>query len=321
VRSSRGRLAVGLGAVALGVAVVRRADARWGAAEDPCGPHEALLPPGRAASVTTDDGAELAVTVIGDEGPTIVLSHGWTCTREAWAPVTHRLVRTGHRVVLYDHRGHGSSTIGSEGITVDRLGADLAALLEALDIRDAVIGGHSMGAMTMQALAADHLHVLDARARALVMVATAASGLSRGPRQSALAGRLVASPVVERLMRSGVGHAFVRGSVGASPRRNHMVLTRDGFTSCVADVRLACFSSMQVMDLREGIGRIGMPVTVMVGTHDRLTPPHRAAELVDTIPEATLVTLEGMGHQLHLEAPDEVAEALAEAARRVEVPA
>jgi pimeloyl-ACP methyl ester carboxylesterase len=71
---------------------------------------------------------------------------------------------------------------------------------------------------------------------------------------------------------------------------------------------------MQSMDLREGIATIKLPTTVVIGTRDRLTPPARTAELVDTIAGAQLVELRGYGHMLPLEAPDEVADALARAA-------
>jgi len=56
-----------------------------------------------------------------------------------------RLVAAGRRVVLYDQRGHGASTLGPGAPTVDQLGEDLAAVLDAVDARDAVVAGHSMG--------------------------------------------------------------------------------------------------------------------------------------------------------------------------------
>lgn len=62
------------------------------------------------------------------------------------APVAHRLLDAGHRVVLYDQRGHGESSLGRAPVTVERLGEDLAAVLKHLDVRDAVLAGHSMGA-------------------------------------------------------------------------------------------------------------------------------------------------------------------------------
>jgi non-heme chloroperoxidase len=304
-------LAAGAAAGAAGVLAARRVDARWAGADDPCRPEERLLPPGQNGTVTTDDGAELAVSVCG-AGPDVVLSHCWTGGREVWAPVAHRLLDAGHRVVLYDQRGHGSSTVGSDGFTIPRLGRDLRAVLEEVDARGAVLAGHSMGGMTIQALASDHAGVVDERVASIVLVATAASGLSRGRADPAMV-RQVSSPAVERLMRSPAGHAFVRMSVGRSVRRNDLLTTRDLFVACAPDVRSGWLTAMQAMDLREGIASVGVPTTVLVGSRDRLTPARRAAELATAIRGSNLVTLPDAGHMLPLETPDEVAQAIAQA--------
>jgi pimeloyl-ACP methyl ester carboxylesterase len=300
---------------AAGALLAKRLDSRWAAADSPSAAAQFLLPVGTAMTVETDDGASLAVSVSGPaDGPVVVLPHCWTGGREVWAPVAHRLVAQGFRVVLYDQRGHGSSTVGSDGFTIERLGADLAAVLSAVDGQDVVLAGHSMGGMTVMALATWFPDVLAARARAIVLVATAASGMGRGARADAFGQRVIASAWLERAMRSGMGHGFVRGVIGRTVRRSDMVLTRDLFVACPPEARSGWLRAMQGMDLRKGIAAIDMPTTVMIGTRDTLTPPSRAAELVDTIPGASLVELRGYGHMLPLEAPDEVAAEIASAA-------
>jgi pimeloyl-ACP methyl ester carboxylesterase len=304
---------------AAGAVLAKRLDARWAAADSPSAAAQLLLPAGTAMTVETDDGASLAVSVSGPAdggGGLVVLPHCWTGGREVWAPVAHRLVAQGFRVVLYDQRGHGSSTVGSEGFTIERLGADLAAVLSAVEAQDAVLAGHSMGGMTVMALATWFPDVLAARARAIVLVATAASGMSRGARADAIGQRVIASAWLERAMRSGVGHGFVRGVIGRTVRRSDMVLTRDLFVACPPEARSGWLRAMQGMDLRKGIAGIDVPTTVMIGTRDTLTPPSLAAELVDTIPGASLVELRGYGHMLPLEAPDEVAAEIARGAAR-----
>ncbi len=91
---------------------------------------------------------------------------------------------------------------------------------------------------------------------------------------------------------------------------SHLIVTRDLFVACPPEARAGFLSAMQAMDLREGIAAIGVPTTVMVGSRDQLTPPALAAELAQTIPGAELVTLPDAGHQLPLEAPDDVAREL-----------
>jgi pimeloyl-ACP methyl ester carboxylesterase len=308
----RGAIVAGAAVAAGSLIAARRVDSGWADRDDDYPIEDRLLPPGDRHTVRTGDGADLAVTVSG-EGPTVVLAHCWTGGREVWAPVAHQLLRDGHRVVLYDQRGHGSSTVGRLGCTIEQLGGDLRAVLEHVDGRDAVLAGHSMGGMTVQALATWHPEVVEERAKAIVLVATAASGLGRGSGDAAAA-RAVGARVVDRALRSPVGHALVRGSVGQAVRRHDLVTTRDLFVACSGEVRSQWLEAMLSMDLRGGIAGIGVPTTVLVGTHDRLTPPSRADELVSAIPGAQLQVLEGRGHMLPLEAPHEVAKAIALAA-------
>jgi pimeloyl-ACP methyl ester carboxylesterase len=267
-----------------------------------------LLPSGTTLVVPTDDGAELAVTDVGT-GPTVVLAHGWTEQREVWAPVVHRLLDAGNRVVLYDQRGHGSSTTGSDGFTIPRLAGDLRAVLDAVDARDAVLVGHSMGGMTIMSLATEHPEVLAERARGLVLVSTAASSLG-GSRTDPIAARLMGSRWFIALFRSPLGPTLVRRTLGTVARREHLRLTRDLFVACSPAARRGWFEAMGSMDLRACLPRITLPTVVMVGTLDRLTPPHHTDALVAAIPGARLVSLDELGHQLPLEAPDEVTSAI-----------
>jgi pimeloyl-ACP methyl ester carboxylesterase len=312
--NARTKTTIALAALATGAAAAaaaRRSLKTWQAAEDAVMPDQLVVPAGEQRKVETDDGAFLAVTIAGT-GPTVVLAHCWTGSSRVWAPVAHRLVNSGHRVVLYDQRGHGESTSGADGFTVPRLGADLRTVLEAVDVRDAVLSGHSMGGMTIQSLALHHPEVLRNRVRAVVLVATAASGLG-GSRTDAFAQRIVASRGLERAMRSRAGHALVRGAVGRTPRHAHLVTTRDLFVACPPDARAGFLGAMLEMDVREGHASMRVPTTVVVGSRDRVTPPRHAKEMADNIGGARLVTLEDAGHMLPLEEPDAVAELLSAA--------
>lgn len=308
-----GAVGAAVGAAAAAGAVVA-AERRWLAADADVSPEDFVLPAGESLFVETDDGAKLGVTLAGPaDGPAVVLAHCWMGGREVWAPVANRLVASGHRVVLYDQRGHGSSSVGSDGYSIPRLGADMRCVVEFADVRDAVVAGHSMGGMTVMSFATHFGDVLAARARAVVLVSTGAAGLGRGGRVDLLGRRVFEGRLLERAMRGRFGHALVRSAVGRGVRRSHLVLTRDLVVACPPAARSGWLAAIQGMDLRAGITSIGVPTTVMVGTWDRLTPVRYAAELVDHIPGAELVTLKGHGHMLPLEAPDEVAAALAAA--------
>jgi non-heme chloroperoxidase len=259
-------------------------------------------------NVATPDGAILAVWDIGS-GPTVVLPHCWGCSHAIWIPVARRLIESGHRVVLYDQRGHGASTRGTAQLSMATLADDFAAVLKDRDVTDAVLAGHSMGGMTIMALATYRPTVLTARARALVLVATAAADMGSGPPGAdRFAAGLLGSPVVGLALRSSAGQRFVRGVFGSDPVGAHIDLTRTLFADTSPHVRAGFFSAMSTMNLLEGIATIGIPTTVMAGSRDRLTAPARADQMVAAIPGARLVTLPGRGHMLPLEDPDAVTE-------------
>src|SRR5947209_10926041 len=99
-------------------------------------------------------GVRLEVSDAGS-GPAVVLLHGLTATRRYVVMGSRALERSGHRVVLYDARGHGQSSPAAtpDAYGYDELAADLEAVLDALAIDRAVLAGASMGAHTALALA------------------------------------------------------------------------------------------------------------------------------------------------------------------------
>ena len=78
-------------------------------------------------------------------GQPVVLIHGYPLSGRAWDKQVPALLAAGHRVITYDRRGFGQSSQPASGYDYDTFAADLAALLEHLDLRDAVLVGHSMG--------------------------------------------------------------------------------------------------------------------------------------------------------------------------------
>lgn len=271
------------------------------------------------AIVRTADGAELAVWDLagdGPEAPVVVLPHCWGCSHEVWLPVARRLRGQGFRVVLYDQRGHGISTRGTAPLTIEMLAHDLTAVLEATDVRDIVLAGHSMGGMTIMSLATHRPEVVRERAKATVLVSTAATSRGdRSARGARVASAMVASPVVTRAMQSKNGHVFVRSAFGDNPVRSHLDLTRDLFGACHGSVRGDFLLSISTTDLLEGVATMEVPTTVMVGTRDALTLPKKADQIVATVPGARLVTLQNRGHMLPLEDPDAVTDEIVRAVK------
>jgi non-heme chloroperoxidase len=280
---------------------------------DPLGWGSLAAPP--LTTVTTLDGAQLATWEVGS-GPLVVLPHCWGCSHAIWIPVARRLVESGHRVILYDQRGHGESTRGTALLSIETLGNDLAAVLKERQVSDAVLAGHSMGGMSIMSLATYRPEVLAISARALVLVATAAADMGTGALVAErFAAGFIASPAVSMALRSGVGHRFVRGVFGIDPVRAQIDLTGALFAATSPRVRADFLTSMSNMNLLDGIASIGVPTTVLVGSRDRLTAPARAEQMVRAIPGARLILLPGRGHMLPLEDPDAVSEEIARAAK------
>lgn len=302
-------VAVGAGLpVAVGAAAIARRRRRR--APDPGSPEGLVLPDGRADVVATADGAELALHVAGpDDGPMVVLVHCWTGAKELWAPVARRLVHLGHRVVVYDQRGHGSSTWGDGLPDIDRLGDDLAAVLAHVDARDALVAGHSMGGMSIQAYVGRHPTDAAERVSGAVLVATAARTFGR-ELPTALAERLLGD-VAPAWTRTGrIGTSLARRSLGAGAHPAHAVAVRDLLHATPGPVRVGCLLAMARMDLAPGLAATTIPATVLVGTRDLLTPPRSARALARSWPGAELVVLPGAGHMLPVERPDEIVEAV-----------
>jgi pimeloyl-ACP methyl ester carboxylesterase len=240
----------------------------------------------------------------------VVLAHGWTNTRAVWAPVVRRLLAAGHPIVAYDQRGHGASTFGSDAPTVQRLGHDLAAVLDQLDVHGAVLAGHSMGGFTIMAYAIDHHDELHDRARGLALVATAAHGLGFGSLDQ-LASRIVGGRALSWVMgRPRLGLFLVRGAVGHNPRRNDLAITRDLFVATKPEVRAACYLLCSQMDLRAGLPTIDLPTVVLAGGRDAVTPAALGRTIADTIPGARLELLPDAGHMILLEETDRVVDAI-----------
>ena len=97
-----------------------------------------------SSTITTKDGTEIYYKDWG-EGPVVTFSHGWPLSSDAWDGQMLFLVQKGFRVVAHDRRGHGRSSQSSFGNDMDGYADDLAAVIEALDLKDASIVGHSTG--------------------------------------------------------------------------------------------------------------------------------------------------------------------------------
>jgi non-heme chloroperoxidase len=96
------------------------------------------------STITTKDGTEIYYKDWG-KGPVVTFSHGWPLSSDAWDGQMLFLVQNGFRVVAHDRRGHGRSSQASSGNDMNGYADDLAAVIESLDLKDAMLVGHSTG--------------------------------------------------------------------------------------------------------------------------------------------------------------------------------
>ncbi|OXC72721.1 alpha/beta fold hydrolase [Caballeronia sordidicola] len=95
-------------------------------------------------TVTTKDGTRIFFKDWGSGKP-VVFSHGWPLDADAWDPQMLFLVQKGYRVIAHDRRGHGRSDQPSNGNDMDTYADDLATVMNALDLKGAMLVGHSTG--------------------------------------------------------------------------------------------------------------------------------------------------------------------------------
>lgn len=267
----------------------------------------------RAHHLPTPDGGTIHAIEAGSGRP-LVLIHGITLRSDIWAPQLRDL--SDHfRVISVDLRGHGASIAGSAGYGIDRLADDLATLLETLDLREAIIVGHSMGAMATMSFCGDHPDVLAERVAGLVFVATRAHQVLP-PYVDRLARNLVATG--QRLLdaggtlpaRANVTTRLARLAFGDKPSPTAVNLVAEMGQAMEPDALVGSLSGLLDHDARDAIAATRTPSMVVVGTRDLLTPVPAGRHLAHLLPDSDFVVLPRCGHQIMQERPDELAELL-----------
>lgn len=303
---------IALGGLVAGTAAVAATLRRWAATPDLSG-GALLLPEGRDAVVDRPDGTRLAVREAGpaDGTPVFVLAHCWTGDRRVWGPVARRLVKAGARVVVYDHRGHGQSTLDCTDHSLETLGDDLAAVLETVDAERVILAGHSMGGFTVQAFLQGHPQLAARKVAGLGFVATAADGQRPTSRlEAAVTLWLMKSRLSDFSLRGPLAPLWVRFTVGRSVCTEHLRAVIEPYLATPPAARRGFLESIYGMDFTEVLRKVRVPAVIVTGTRDQLTRPARMRHMAEQMPHARLVELRDAGHMLPQEEPDRVTAAL-----------
>jgi len=295
---------VGRGASALAAAwrVPGQLLGAGGGRRDPDVGRLGALPFDEGRHLQAPDGGHLFTTAHG-HGPTFLFVHGFAMTSRVWTKQFRDLPRAGIRTVAFDHRGHGASTAPMYETSIDNLADDVRMVVEGLDLRDAMVVGHSMGGMALLAFAVRYPEVAAARLRGLVLVSTSARlGLAQVPLLSRGLG-----PFMTGFVRSGAwsrsdwSQGAARLLFGKDPVRSQVDLVRVLLASAREETVVGCARAMASFDLTGQLARVPVPVLVVNGTADLLTTPGDARRLARAIPDARLELVSGAGHMVMLE--------------------
>jgi len=266
----------------------------------------------------TSDGIQLHVDVDGPATApvTVVLAHGWTLDSTTWAPVSAALAGADARVVRYDHRGHCRSGVADpESLTLDQLADDLAEVIaETGPTGPLVLAGHSMGGMTLMALAERHPSVI-ARAAGIGLVATASGGLANtsfglpqraAPAVRAVEERLYGTKRWSSRSRLGSARALAPAMrwllLGPGADRQAVLITVRSVAAC-RPLTVSGFRPTLAAHERDGAlaAFADIPTVVLAGSRDKLTPVSAARRIHTSLPSASLTIFPDAGHMLPVE--------------------
>jgi len=331
---SAGAAAAGVGAV---ITAERLAAHRLRLFPDPAADEPFGELRGRELAVLAPDGVPLHVEVNGpDDAPvTIIFCHGYALNQDSWHYQRRDLGGVA-RLVFWDQRGHGRSGRASGPVTVDQTAGDLDAVIRSVTTERSrvVLVGHSMGGMTIMALAGQHPELFGSRVSGVVLIATSAGGLS-GPdglvpgMPSPLRTFLQrVAPVLLTVAAAGQQAALIERGRKASKELELVATRYMAFGDPQASMTLTEFLEGMIREVPVGViaqfyrallgcdqhGVLGVlgrvPAIVLTGDRDRVVPPQLGTEVAAEIPGARLVTVAGAGHALMLERPDVVNDAI-----------
>lgn len=244
-------------------------------------------------SITTDDGQTIHYRLEGESGrPVLLFSNSLGTDLSMWdGNMPAALSR--FRVLRYDSRGHGGSSAPAGAYTIDRLGRDAVALLDALGLDTVAVCGLSKGGLVAQWLA---IHAPERLTRAAIcntgaMIPSAETWNARIAAVTEKGLPAIADAVLERWFTPAfrTHHAEEVARLKAVMER----VPAAGYTGCCAAVRDA--------DFRDSLGGITVPAVVVVGEQDPATPPALGEAIHAGIPGSRLVRLEA-AHLSNIEA-------------------
>ncbi|WP_327354059.1 alpha/beta fold hydrolase [Streptomyces sp. NBC_01304] len=321
---------------------------------DSAGPYGSLR--GMPGKAQAEDGTELYYEVdeaepssavgpkrrrlFGRKAPapvTVVFSHGYCLSQDSWH-FQRAALRGVVRTVYWDQRSHGRSDRGraqlADGVpvSIDQLGRDLKAVIDAAAPEGPlVLVGHSMGGMTVMALADQFPELIRERVVGVALVGTSSGKLGEVNYGLPVAGMNAVRRVLPGVLKAlGSRAELVERGRRATADLFAGIIKRYSFASRDVDPAIARFAERLIEgtpidvvaefypafaehDKAEALAHFaGLPVLVLAGDQDMVTPSDHSEAIADHLPDAELVIVPDAGHLVMLEHPEAVMDRLAD---------
>lgn len=260
-------------------------------------------------TITTQDGTQIYYKDWGSGQP-VVFHHGWPLSADDWDNQMLFFLQHGYRVIAHDRRGHGRSTQTDKGHDMDTYAADVAALTDALDLKDALHVGHSTGGGEVARYVARAAKGRVAKAVLMGAVTPTMLKTEKNPGgvpmevfDSFRAAVLSNRAQFFRDVPSGPFYGFNRpgATILEGVIQNWW---RQGMNGSIK-AHYDCIRAFSETDFTEDLKQIEVPVLVMHGEDDQIVPLADTAQLaVKLVKQGTLKTYPGLSHGMATTHPD-----------------
>jgi pimeloyl-ACP methyl ester carboxylesterase len=249
-------------------------------------------------------GIELAYTSKG-EGDPLILIGGFSMVKEMWERQVADLSQQ-FRVIAFDNRGVGESTIPEPDFTIADMAADVVGLMDYLQIDKTHVFGVSMGGLISQMLALDH----GDRIRKAALGCTSHGGrfaVAPDAEVMALLAKMGDPGMpVEEAIRLRLPIMYSERFIREEPEKIEKIVALSLRHQPTLKGAQGQMKALSFFNVKKRLGEIRCPILVITGNEDRMMPPDNARLIAEGIPGAELYIVKGAGHAFYDEKPDEV---------------
>jgi len=235
-----------------------------------------------------------------DNSPTIILIHGFPLNKLMWEKQIEML-KEDFRVIAYDIRGHGNTDAGNDNFSIELFVNDLLGLMDALKIDRTILCGFSMGGY----IALNAIEAYPERFNALLLCDTnCAADMSEAKEKRLKTIENIKEQGLEKYAGESLKKLFA--PISFSQHREEIGIVREMIMNTS---KQSLYKTLHALAERKetcpGLHEIKVPVLIMVGKEDEITPPAAASTMHEKIKSSTIHIIDHAGHMSNMENPDQ----------------